>query len=70
MIKFLLVLLLVGTSLASLAKKDCMTELSQTAETLRTVLKMDLSNKKIDAITEMINGMPQTIGDCLGESYK
>lgn len=51
MIKFLLGLILVTAACSSLVQPKCIPELTKTAEALKKVLDMELSNQKIDAFT-------------------
>jgi hypothetical protein len=55
MIKFLLALLLVSVSFAGLANKQCLNRATKNLKDIKNILEMDLSNQKIDSLTNTIN---------------
>ena len=55
MIKFLLVSLLACTSIAALTGNQCMPNLLKTIGSFKKAVMMDISNDKIDALTNFIN---------------
>jgi hypothetical protein len=66
MIKFLLLSLLVCSSFAFLSNQECYVKFSKTMNSLKKSLYLEVSNEKIDALTNAINTVPQTLSACLG----
>jgi hypothetical protein len=70
MIKFLLLSVLVFTSIATPARKDCLSGLTTTLTSLKKAISMELSNDKIDALTNFLNQIPATLNNCFGENIQ
>lgn len=67
MIKFLLISILVISTLANPFNKDCISELSETLSFIKNSFSSELNNEKIDSIANRINKFSNTIGNCAGK---